>query len=66
MYRNAGILCNIAEEGVFFIVFTLLGCIFNSTGDSSTAQSSVETKRKASQQQTELHEGACSQKIYKL
>ena len=46
----------------YFILFTLLDCIFpfDSTDDSVKAQSSVETKRKASHQQTELHEGACS------
>ena len=46
----------------YFILFILLDCIFpfNSTDDSVKAQSSVETKRKASHQQTELHEGACS------
>ena len=46
----------------YFILFTLLDCIFpfNSTDNSVKAQSSVETKRKDSHQQTELHEGACS------
>ena len=46
----------------YFILFILLNCIFpfNSTDDSVKAQSSVETKRKDSHQQTELHEGACS------
>ena len=45
----------------YFILFTLLDRIFpfNSTDDSVKAQSSVETKRKASHQQIELHEGTC-------
>ena len=45
----------------YFILFTLLDCIFpfNSTDDSVKSQSSVETKRKASHQQTELHESTC-------
>ena len=57
-----------ASLAIYHLIFNapswnncLLGCIFpfNSTDDSLKAQGSVETKRKASQQQTELHEGAC-------
>ena len=67
VHRNAAILCNIAEERVFYFIHpTGPYFLFNSTDDSLTAQSSVETKRKASQQQTELHEGTCSRTIYKL
>ena len=54
------------KEYFYFIHPTGPYFLFNSTDDSLKAQSSVETKRKASQQQTELHEGTCSRKIYKL
>ena len=51
---------NIADERVCYFIHPM-GCIFpfNSTDDSLKAQSSVETKRKASKQQTELVEGTC-------
>ena len=52
----------------YFYFIHPMGCIFPfiSTDDSLKVQSSVETKCKASQQQTKLHEGACSRKTYKL
>ena len=54
------------KEYFYFIHPTGLYFVINSTDDSFKAQSSVETKRKSSQQQTELHEGGCARKIYKL
>ena len=44
-----------------YVLFTALDCILplNSTDDSLKAQTFLETLRRASQRQTELHKGTC-------